>query len=71
MKCPDCHQDVVEATGGRLLHPTKSRIGRYLPDGTEVTPDDTRNGVRAHTLHYCPPAALRTNHTTTTQQSLF
>lgn len=54
MTCPSCDQPTVTTPDGRQLHPTKSRVGRYLPDGTEITPDDLRQGVRAHTLHYCP-----------------
>ena len=70
MTCPDCHEPTITTPNGTHLNPTKSRIGRYLPDGTETTPNDLRQGVRAHHLHYCPPGATNTT-PTTEQDALF
>lgn len=54
MTCPRCGADTIEA-GGRHLQPAKSRVGRYLKDGTELTIDQLREGnLRGHPLHYCP-----------------
>ena len=68
MTCPDCGQDTVTTPTGLHLTPARSRVGRYLPDGTEITPDELRQGVRAHLLHYCPPISQRVNHPATTRQ---
>jgi len=70
MKCPTCNQDVIN-DGTRLLNPTKSRIGRYLPDGTQTTPNDLRQGIRAHHTHYCQPGATAPTTPTPEQQPLF
>lgn len=59
MTCPDCGKDTITTLDGRHLTPGRSRVGRYLPDGTEITPAELRQGVRAHLLHYCPPDAGR------------
>lgn len=59
MTCPNCLAPTVVTPAGVHLHPTKARVGRYLPDGTEITPNDLRQGVRAHTLHYCPAGPPR------------
>lgn len=72
MTCPKCDQPTTVTPAGVHLHPTKSRVGRYLPDGTEITPNELRQGVRAHTLHYCPAGPPRTKPTVETNQaSLF
>lgn len=72
MTCPKCDQPTVTTPAGLQLHPTKSRVGRYLADGTEITPEELRQGVRAHTLHYCPAGPPRiTKPVETNQGSLF
>jgi len=51
--CPTCRHDVID-TGTRLLNPDRSRLGRYLPDGTELTPRQQANvTIRGHHLHHC------------------
>jgi hypothetical protein len=67
--CPTCRHDVID-TGSRLLNPYRSRLGRYLPDGIELTPrQQADTTIRGHHLHHCtspkppPPPA--------TQEALF
>lgn len=51
--CPTCGHDVLTA-GDRLLNPQRSRLGRYLADGTELTPNQQRDiTIRGHHLHHC------------------
>lgn len=52
--CPTCDHPVLITTTGRALNPDRSRVGRYLADGTELTPDQQRDPhIRAHHLHHC------------------
>jgi hypothetical protein len=69
MTCPSCGQPTVTTPDGRHLQPARSRIGRYLPDGTEISIDELRQGVRAHPVHHCPPTAAHP--APSTQDALF
>jgi hypothetical protein len=70
MTCPDCGADVIH-TPTRLLDPRRSRVGRYLPDNTEITPNELRQGVRAHHLHHCQPGTTPPATPAPEQQPLF
>ncbi len=59
--CPGCGDTVITTPNGRHLNPTKSLVGRWLPDGTELTPNEQRNPtIRAHFPHQCPPTTTPT-----------
>lgn len=67
--CPSCGHPVITASG-RLLNPDRSRLGRYLPDGTELTPRQQADvTIRGHHLHHCTTRAAPTP--TATQMELF
>ena len=54
--CPGCGATTVTTPDGRHLNPAKSRLGRHLTDGTELTADEQRTaGVRGHFAHVCDP----------------
>ena len=56
--CAGCGADVVLDVNGRALDRNRSLVGRWLPDGTELTPDQQRDPhIRAHFIHHCPPNA--------------
>jgi hypothetical protein len=68
--CPTCDHQVI-AAGGRLLNPDRSRLGRYLPDGTELTPRQQADiTIRGHHLHHCAKTPPPTN-PAPTQDALF
>lgn len=38
MNCPTCNQPTLTANNGTILNPKPGRLGRYLKDGTTLTP---------------------------------
>ena len=55
MTCPTCGADTITTPNGTHLNPTPSRVGRYLPDGHELTPTQQRDRtIRGYLLHHCP-----------------
>lgn len=55
MTCPVCGADTLPMPDGRHLNPTRSLVGRYLPDGYELTPSQQRDSsIKGHMLHHCP-----------------
>lgn len=70
--CPDCGADTVTTTNGRHLNPQRSKVGRWLEDGTELTPDQQRDPhIRARFLHHCPPNTTTTKRPAAEQTALF
>lgn len=70
--CPACGADTITTPGGTHLNPTRSRVARHLPDGTELTPDQQRNpAIRAHFPHYCTPTTTPPQRPAPEQTALF
>ena len=70
--CPGCGADVLTMPDGRHLDTRKSLVGRWLPDGYELTPNQQRDpGLRGHHLHTCPPNATASATPAPTQDALF